>query len=619
MSTDQMLLLIIVVPLLLGLVSLILGRRLAFLARLLGLVGTAVPLYWAFCIWKAGTAVLRLPQWKSLGDLADRVVFNVDALNGFMLAGVAFFALIVVLYSIGSVKRDELANGRFFGHILVALAAAVGALLANDFVVLAIFWGFMGLPFYLLINMGKGQADAAAKKMFIITGASDSLLLLGIALLLAAKVGLGVHPESAADTSQGLIAGAYLCLAAAAFAKAGGMPLHSWIPDVAETAPVSIVAYLPASVDKLLGIYLLARISLHSFTVTGWLANLLMILGALTIVAAVSMALIQHNLRRLLGFHAVSQVGYMILGIGTGSVLGIAGGLFHMFNHALYKSCLFLTAGAAERRAGTAELDKMGGLYKALPFTCVAAVIAALAISGVPPLNGFFSKWMVYQAVIDLGSKGGWLWIVLLVAAVFGSALTLASFVKVIHSVFLGQAYGGPEKPPAGPKAGLLMRVSMLVLAALCVIFGIWAVQIPLAKMIFPATTVPPVSLVGWQPGLATGLILLAIAVGLVIYLLGTVMKVRRDDGYVGGAEITADMRFSAGDFYQTISEMPGLRRLYVQAEKSYYDFYDLGRRLVSYIGGMLRALHSGLLLTYLSWCVFGLLVLVWFFFSYRK
>ncbi|NIA07113.1 MAG: hypothetical protein GWP14_05680 [Actinobacteria bacterium] len=307
----------------------------------------------------------------------------------------------------------------------------------------------------------------------------------------------------------------------------------------------------------------------------------------------------------------------MILGIGTGSVLGIAGGLFHMLNNAIYKSCLFLTAGAAERRAGTGDLDKMGGLYKALPATFLAAVIAALAISGVPPFNGFFSKWMVYQAVISMGqmSGGGWLWIVLLVAAVFGSALTLASFVKVIHSVFLGQPYGGPDKPPVGPKAGLLVQLSVLVLAALCVIFGIWAVQIPLAKMIYPATTAPGV-LTGWQPQLATGLILLSIAGGLVIYLLGTVSKVRRDDGYVGGAKITADMRFSAGDFYQTISRMPFLRRFYAQARQSSYDLYDLGRRLTFYVGSILRALHSGLLLTYVAWCIFGLLILVWFFLS---
>ena len=291
-----------------------------------------------------------------------------------------------------------------------------------------------------------------------------------------------------------------------------------------------------------------------------------------------------------------------------------------MLNNAVYKSCLFLTAGAAERRTGTSELDKMGGLHKSLPVAFLATVIAALAISGVPPFNGFFSKWMVYQAVIEMGKSGGWLWIVLLVAAVFGSALTLASFVKVIHSVFLGQEYKGADKKPVGPKAGFGMRISMLVLAVLCVVFGIWAVQIPLGEMIYPATGIPGQMIGLWQPGFATGLILLAIAAGLVIYLVGTVASVRRDDTYVGGAEVTADMRFSSGDFYQTISkDIPVLRRLFVQGQKSYYDLYDGGRRLVFYVGGGLKALHSGLLLSYVSWCVLGLVVLLWFFLSSGK
>ncbi|MCK4850494.1 MAG: NADH dehydrogenase [Phycisphaerae bacterium] len=620
-NVPLMLLLVVAVPLVLAGIAHLLGRRLSILARLLGLIGTAGTLYLGVRVWLSGEeASWALPNWQWLGTLRDSPVLHVDALSGFMLAAACLFALLIVIYSLSSVRGKELDNGRFYGHILAALAAAAGALLANNFVVLAIFWGFMGLPFYLLINMGKENCEAAGKKMFIITGASDSLLLLGIGLLLAGEHDLGLYGEIA--TSNAAMAGAFLCFSAAAFAKAGGMPLHSWIPDVAETAPVPVVAFLPASVDKLLGIYLLARISLHTFTVTGWVGSLLMILGAITIVAAVSMALIQHNLRRLLGFHAVSQVGYMILGIGTGSVLGIAGGLFHMLNNAVYKSCLFLTAGAAERRTGTGDLDKMGGLYKALPVTFLAAVIAALAISGIPPLNGFFSKWMVYQAVIEMGRNGGWLWIVLLVAAIFGSALTLASFVKVIHSVFLGQEYKGADKPPAGPKAGLGMRISMVVLAGACVVFGIWAMQVPLEKMIYPAMpeTVQAIGL--WQPQLATGLILLAIAAGLVIYLLGSVVNVRRDDSYVGGADVSAEpeMRFSAADFYQTISkEMPILRRLYVQAEKSWYDFYALGRRLIFYVGGGLRALHSGLLLTYVAWCVLGLVLLVWLFVSASK
>src|SRR4030042_5389712 len=119
------------------------------------------------------------------------------------------------------------------------------------------------------------------------------------------------------------------------------------------------------------------------------------------------MSLIQHDLKRLLGYHAVSQVGYMVLGIGTGNPIGIAGGLFHMLNHAIYKSCLFLSGGSVEKKAGTTELDKLGGFAKIMPITFVTFVIASLAISGVPPFNGFASKWMIYQGIIEIGKNGG--------------------------------------------------------------------------------------------------------------------------------------------------------------------------------------------------------------------
>jgi len=161
---------------------------------------------------------------------------------------------------------------------------------------------------------------------------------------------------------------------------------------------------------------------------------IVMILGALTIIIAVMMALVQHNGRKLLGYHAVSQVGYMVLGIGTGTPIGIIGGLFHMVNHAIYKSSLFLSFGSVEKRTGTPELDKLGGLAKKMPLTFIAALIGALSISGVPPFNGFFSKWMVYQGVLVSASQQGRIWQIVLnvcfVLAIFGSALTLASFIN---------------------------------------------------------------------------------------------------------------------------------------------------------------------------------------------
>jgi NADH:ubiquinone oxidoreductase subunit 5 (subunit L)/multisubunit Na+/H+ antiporter MnhA subunit len=308
----------------------------------------------------------------------------------------------------------------------------------------------------------------------------------------------------------------------------------------------------------------------------------------------------------------------MVLGIATGTAVGIVGGLFHMFNNALYKSCLFLAAGAAERRAGTGELDAMGGLARSMPVTFGAALVAALAISGVPPLNGFVSKWMVYQGIIQMG-QGGWLWIIALVAAMFGSALTLASFVKVLHSVFLGQPHPGQQTQ--GPTPNALMGLPMVVLAATCVLFGVAAYAVPVSGLLLPALPQVQADFAvrfvnpAWQPGIATLLLCAALVVGLLIYLMGSV-SIREDEAYIGGeaGERAQAYRFSGVEFYGTVAELPPLRMLYNHAAHGWYDVYHLGRRAVSYAGGILRAFHSGVLLTYVAWFVLGMAVLMWVF-----
>ena len=262
-----------------------------------------------------------------------------------------------------------------------------------------------------------------------------------------------------------------------ALGKAGAMPFHSWIPDAALDAPLPFMAILPASIDKLLGIYLLARISLDLFILTpgSWLSIVLMVIGALTIILAVMMALIQKDYKRLLSYHAISQVGYMVLGIGTALPIGIVGGLFHMINHAMYKSCLFLTGGAVEKQAGTTDLEKLGGLARSMPVTAVCFIVAAASISGVPPFNGFFSKEMVYHAALE----SGW---VFYAVALLGSLFTAASFLKLGHAAFFGKRPDTREIR----EAPLPMLIPMIVLAGLCILFGV-ANSLPLVGLIQPA------------------------------------------------------------------------------------------------------------------------------------
>ena len=379
-----------------------------------------------------------------LDFFTNSAFFKLDALNGFVCLGIIFFGVITLVYSLRFMKgKTNLVE--YYTYIILTIIVSLVAALANNLIVLLVAWGFLGLTLYLLIAHAGPDASDAAKKTFIIVGGSDGLMLLGIGIIWHLTNTFAMDKISLILGNWSLITVAYLCLAVAAFAKAGAMPVHSWIPDYAEHAPVPAVAFLPASLDKLLGIYLLARISLNLFVMNEAMRVFLMVVGAVTILAAVMMALVQHNLKRLLGYHAVSQVGYMVLGIGTGIPIGIAGGLFHMINHAIYKSCLFLTGGSVEYKQGTSELSKLGGLAKVMPITFICCLIASFSISGVPPFNGFVSKWMVYQGVLSAitNSKFQIIVILCLAAAMFGSALTLASFMKLLHAIFLGQ---GKEK-----------------------------------------------------------------------------------------------------------------------------------------------------------------------------
>jgi formate hydrogenlyase subunit 3/multisubunit Na+/H+ antiporter MnhD subunit len=571
----------------------------------LTLVVSAVTFYLTIMLFRQG--------WYE-SEWFGRALFKVDTLSSFILLWVGFFGLIMVLYSLGYMKGKPNLK-QYYAYILWTLGGAYGAVLANDLLVLLAFWGWLGLTLYMLVGVAGPKASAAAKKTMIIVGGTDALMVLAVAIVwvMTGSTSLG---QEAIPTITGLSVFAFILFACAAFAKAGAMPFHSWIPDAAEYAPTSVVAFLPASVDKLLGIYLLARISLHLFSLSGGMALLLLIVGSFTVIAAVMMALVQHDLKRLLSYHAVSQVGYMVLGIGTLNPVGVAGGLFHMLNHAIYKGCLFLTGGSVELKEGTTDLDNLGGLAKYMPVTFMSCVIAALAISGVPPLNGFVSKWMVYQGIIELGRSGGHVWVIWLVAAMFGSALTLASFMKVLHSVFLGQR----EKAGAGPsEVGPTMSIPMVVLAALCLVFGIFAYAIPLSGFIMPAVEgvswmrVPNVSqwLGWWSPGLATLLIAVGILFGLVVYLASKFRTARTDTTYVGGEILSPDTRVTGTDFYTTVSDMGFFHGMYTWAEQKAFDTYDIGQRIAFYFIRGFRAIHTGILPEYLSWVLAGMLILV--------
>jgi formate hydrogenlyase subunit 3/multisubunit Na+/H+ antiporter MnhD subunit len=604
-----------ILPLLGGLVCLLIPNFASDLRAMLAVLTTAALLALVWTVFQQTNILLDPLPWLSL---------QVDVLSAFILLAVAFFGLLIAMYSVdymdGHARQRE-----YFTYLLWTLGASCGVVLANDLLLLLVCWGFLGLTLYLMAGISGPDAAAAARKSLMIIGGTDALMLLGIVIYwqLTGNTRMD-NPAIALDSPLAYIA--FLTLLAAAFAKAGVVPFHSWVPDFGEKVDAPVSAFLPASLDKLLGIYLLARCVLDLFVPTPAMYGMLMLLGAVTVISAVLMALVQHDLKRLLSYHAVSQVGYMILGIGTGTAIGLAGGLFHMLNNTVYKAALFLCAGVIEKKTGTTDLDRLGGLAKLMPVTFLACTVAALSISGIPPLNGFASKWMIYQGIISGGEGSGASWIIWLAVAMLGSALTLASFVKVLHATFLCKPSALVQQITIR-ETSTSMLLPLLVLTVLCIVFGVFAFQVPLALMIFPVVEAEIAGV--WWSGLATVLILTAVFVGLIVYLVSMRGgRIRRMRTYIGGEQMQdvyisgeskrdpeagqRDVEVTGVDFYNTIEQLPGLHNFYTLTRKRAFDIYEVLKRAINYFVQMLRAVHSGILPTYLRWFVAGLLVVVW-------
>lgn len=554
-----------------------------------------------------GTVYLFMKKplaWQHAGS----VMLSADNLSAFVAMAVAFFAFLIAVYSSASIERS---CGRYFGYLLMTLSASLGVVYAGNFIIMIVSWGFLAAMLYLMVAIdGTANSAAAAKKALIIVGGTDALMIFGVGIVWA-LTGTFAMDRPAIPLSDLSAYAAFLAIAAAALAKAGAMPFHAWVPDVAEDAPAPVTAYLPASLDKLLGIYLLARVSISLFVMNDISNLILLIVGAVTIIAAVLLALVQHNMKRLLGYHAISQVGYMVLGLGTANPIGIAGGLFHMLNHAVYKSCLFLSAGSVEKKAGTAELDKLGGLARYMPLTFVSFLIASLSISGIPPFNGFVSKWMVYQGVIATAGQRNPLWIVWLAAAMFGSALTVASFMKLLHAVFLGRAAEGRG---AVAEAALRMVIPTVALASVCVLFGILAFRLPLPLFIIPAVGPLPDFAGSWKPVMATALIAAGVLIGALFYLILMPKQTRTVDTFIGGEDPEALGRVSGAEFYDTIKDGRFFSAFYRRAPEL-LDPYALVRKPVYFTVELLQRLHNGILPTYLVWCLLGMAGIFFFLF----
>ena len=609
---------IITIPLIAGLLLFFVPEKLRTVKGIIALLVSILTGYFTVLIYSSDYQLGMLDEISRgsglsvfgidiMTDANRYMAFYSDNLSKLIILFISLFAFLILLYSLVYIREGRAKN--YYPYFLITVGCSYGAVLSDNLLLFLTFWGILGITLYKLIPGHDEDSSATAKKTLILVGASDTIMIIGIAIIWWLTGSLSMNSISV-PTNNIISITAFLALLVGSFTKAGAFPFHTWVPDYANDAPASSSALLPASLDKLLGIYFLARLTTNIFVLNDGMRLLLLTIGVITIISAVMMALIQHNYKRLLGFHAVSQVGYMILGFGLGSLIGIAAGLFHMINHALYKSGLLLSAGCVEYRTGEENIDELGGLSKAMPITFFSSLIFAMSISGVPPLNGFASKWMVYQGIIDFGVGSGLankLWVIWLGLAVLGSALTLASFIKFIGGIFLSRRKAAFEAVREVP---VLMWMPLIILALFCVAFGVLATNLIVPKLFMPVSG--EFQFTGfWNSTSVSLLVLISIILGIIIYLATNIKKFRTDDSFIGGEKIQDQTSYPTPEFYKTIGEIRFFSWMYKKAEEKWFDIYDLSKKFVLWFSHKLSEAHSGVLPGYVIWIFAGLIVML--------
>lgn len=387
-----------------------------------------------------------------------------DGLSGFMLLTVNLITFFVAVYSLSYMERYT-DKPKFFTLFALMVCGMNGLIITGDLFNLFVFMEIASIASYALVAFGTDSEELEASFKYAVMGSlASSFIFIGIAFLYSFTSTLNM-----ADMARVLSYKQNTCLVTFVGVlflmgfglKAALVPFHAWLPDAHPSAPASISAMLSGVFIKTLGIYSLIRIFFNIIGSTQHYLTVLMFLGAISMLVAVVLAMSQWDLKRLLAYSSISQVGYVVLGIGLGTPLGILGGLFHLFNHSVFKSLLFLNSGAVDYAAGTRDLKEIGGIAKVMPVTGRTNLIASIAIAGIPPLNGFFSKLIIIIACIQKGHFGYGL------CAVIGSILTLVTFMKVQKFVFSSEVQDRLKGIKEVPWA---MRFSMILLAIICIL-----------------------------------------------------------------------------------------------------------------------------------------------------
>ena len=496
------------------------------------------------------------------------LVLRIDALPWFFAMATTVLGCLSTIFSL-SYMRDRERTDFYYFMLLLINAAMLGVILAGDLLSFFIFWEIMSWSTFLTISSNRGAAVAAGLK-YIVMSVLGSMAMLAGMLTLHTIYGTLEITELAALVATAPAGYQIFLLVIFGFAfgiKNAIMPLHTWLPDAYAEAPSPFTAVLSGMLTRM-GIYGFLLIMyvivgsaryVHAGTGVATYNHVLAWLGAITIVIPTFIAMLQNDAKKLLAWHGVGQGGYMIVGIAFGTSLGVAGGVFHTLNHAIYIVLLFMSVAAVQyRTGGVRDLNSLGGLIHRMPIAFVGGLLGICGLIGVPLTNGFVSKWLIYKTLIVEGSP------FLAFAALVGTWGTILSVYKFLHNMFLGQL---PSQYKDVKQSPLSMKIPILILSFTILLFGVLpGIPLTVINRIISSFGFQPLELSLWgiasEAGTLSTINIFAaiLVVGAIVWLVFRAgprpVRVSQDDNYAAGAAVPVDRYQFSVSYYAPLFRM---------------------------------------------------------------
>jgi len=442
-------------------------------------------------------SLYKVGGWEPIDKVPIGIYMIMDGFNAIIVCIINLIGFLSALYSISYIKRYTSSN-YFYALFCLMIGGMNGVVLSGDLFNIFVFLEISVISSYALVAFGVEKSELEASfKYQVLGGMASFLILFGIGFIYWKTKTLNI-----ADIKEAFANGydkkyylfVQILILSGFGLKAAMIPFHAWLPDAHSSAPSPISAMLSGVFIKAVGIYVILRLFFNMFTVSEEMAILITTLGTLSMVIGVFLAIGQWDIKRLLAYHSISQMGYVILSVGIGMILisrgskpeiaalAITGGIFHLINHAAFKGLLFLNAGAIEYSTGTRNLKEMGGLARSMPVTSATSFIASMSISGVPPFNGFFSKLIIIIAAVMAK------FYLLAALAMIVSIITLASFMKFQRYAFYNKSdIKTDQKIKEVP---FPMLFSMVVLSIICVLLSLLAIPDIRETILTPAVNI---------------------------------------------------------------------------------------------------------------------------------